>query len=322
MTEIQARIALWNRAQEESSKARNNRKRKDHQDGDSIENISNKRIDIKYDEVEALTLRSTFRTWTDWKADLERVWAGAPWKYQRDSLKIIKAVSKMDKACRARWNAYVRINKNKEDDYNHFLDWTRTLVRNNISFETTVYEEYERAKQRENQSPVDFDAYLSSIERELPETPDWVLAHHFYAKLDEPVVNQIKLSGLRKLPRSRSEMVALAQRVWEGIRPRRDRPRSFPPRPRNNQFNGNRQPRSNKESEGWKFTKSKDSKKQEVTCFNCGQPGHIRPNCPNKEKDSAEARKAKLKPRIQQQSLLQRVTDPQLTTNDESSENE
>ena len=60
-------------------------------------------------------------------------------------------------------------------------------MRNNISFETTVYEEYEKAKQRENQSPVDFDAYLSSIERELPETPDWVLAHHFYAKLDEPV---------------------------------------------------------------------------------------------------------------------------------------
>ncbi|KAK9233786.1 hypothetical protein V1525DRAFT_415361 [Lipomyces kononenkoae] len=94
----------------------------------------------------------------------------------------------MDKACRARWNAYVRINPTKEDDYSHFLGWTRTLVRHNVSFETTVYEEYERATQRNNQSPVDFDAYLSSIERELPEVPDSVQANRFYAKLTEDVV--------------------------------------------------------------------------------------------------------------------------------------
>ncbi|KAK9426833.1 hypothetical protein V1505DRAFT_153967 [Lipomyces doorenjongii] len=112
-----------------------------------------------------MNLKSSFRAWTDWTV-LERVWAGAPWKYQRDNLKIIKAVSKMDKVCRARWNGYVRINPDKEDDYAHFLGWTRTLFRHNVSFETTVYEEYEKVTQRNNQRTVDFDAYLSSIDVE------------------------------------------------------------------------------------------------------------------------------------------------------------
>ncbi|KAK9326488.1 hypothetical protein V1520DRAFT_378543, partial [Lipomyces starkeyi] len=191
---IQSRIIHWRRVLNETQGARNDLKRQGRGDDDGMEGVPPKRIDIKYDEVDLLTLKSSFRVWTDWKADLERVWAGATWKYQCDNLKIIKAVSKMDKACRARWNAYVRINPGKEDDYAHFLGWTRTLVRHNVSFETTVYEEYEKATQRNNQSPVDFDAYLSSIERELPEVPD------------SDVVKQIKISGLQTLPDTRTGM--------------------------------------------------------------------------------------------------------------------
>ncbi|KAK9372912.1 uncharacterized protein V1513DRAFT_486596 [Lipomyces chichibuensis] len=205
---IQARIVCWRRLHNEVQGAKNELKRRGRNDDDVSESVPGKRIDIKYDE-------SSFRAWTDWKADLERIWAGATWKYQHDNLKIIKAVSKMDKACRARWNGYVRINPDKEEDYAHFLSWTRTLVRHNVSFETTVYEEYEKATQRNNQSPVDFDAYLSSIERELPEVLDSVQANRFYAKLNEDVVNQIKISGIQTLPNNRTGMVALAQRVWE-----------------------------------------------------------------------------------------------------------
>ena len=90
---------MWRRLRKEAEGARNDLKRRDREDDNDSENAPAKRIDIKYDEVDLLTLKSTFRAWTDWKADLERVWAGAPWKYERDTLKIIKAVSKMDKAC-------------------------------------------------------------------------------------------------------------------------------------------------------------------------------------------------------------------------------
>jgi hypothetical protein len=86
-----------------------------------------------------------------------------------------------------------------------------------------VYEEYEEATQLDNQSPVDFDAYLSAIECELPEAADDVLANRFYSKLGDDVKQQIKVSGLGTLPKTRTEMVALAQRVWEGMRPRNRR---------------------------------------------------------------------------------------------------
>ncbi|KAK9371526.1 uncharacterized protein V1513DRAFT_37842, partial [Lipomyces chichibuensis] len=104
---IQARIVRWRRLHNEAQGAKNELKRRGRHDDDVSESVPGKRIDIKYDEVDTLTLKSSFRAWTDWKADLERIWAGATWKYQHDNLKIIKAVSKMDKACRARWNGYV-----------------------------------------------------------------------------------------------------------------------------------------------------------------------------------------------------------------------
>ncbi|KAK9327425.1 hypothetical protein V1520DRAFT_387482 [Lipomyces starkeyi] len=338
---IQARIVCWRRLHNEVQGAKNDLKRRDRGNDDVIEGIPDKRIDIKYDEVESLTLKSSFRAWTDWKADLERVWAGATWKYQRDNLKIIKAVSKMDKACRARWNAYVRINPDKDSDYAHFLGWTRTLVRNNVSFETTVYEEYEKATQRNNQSPVDFDAYLSSIERELPEVPDSVQANRFYAKLNEDVVKQIKISGLQTLPNTRTGMVALAQRVWEGLRTKRRIPapetknadtsallrQSQQSHQRNKFHNGYQgrqsfrdvnKPGSNNdsgnhrgiESNGHK-EKSPKTEKRELTCYSCGGAGHIQRNCPRKD----EQAKSKLKPRIQQQRVVQ---SNQASSDDES----
>jgi hypothetical protein len=124
----------------------------------------------------------------------------------------------MDKACRARWTSYLRNNPSYENNYGHFLQWTRTLIKDNANFESTVYEEYQEAVQREGQSPLDFDAYLSAVERELPEAPDSVRANIFYSKLHRDVRKQIKLSGITALPTTRIEMVSLAQRMWEGLR--------------------------------------------------------------------------------------------------------
>ncbi|KAK9427233.1 hypothetical protein V1505DRAFT_417614 [Lipomyces doorenjongii] len=284
---IQVRIVSWRRLQNEVQGAKNDLKRRGRADDDVIEGVPGKRIDIKYDEVDLLTLKSSFRAWTDWKADLERVWAGATWKYQRDNLKI--------QGC---------------------------LENGQGLFETTVYEEYEKATQRNNQSPVDFDAYLSSIERELPEVPDSVQANRFYAKLNEDVVKQIKISGLQTLPNTPTGMVALAQRVWEGLRLKRNTPvsevkingsstlpgQSQRPRPWNKLYNG----RPGRQSSGDKSTKIE---KQEPTCYLCGELGHIKPDCRHKD----EQTKSKSKPRIQQQRVAQRN---QASSDEDSSENE
>ncbi|KAK9368100.1 hypothetical protein V1509DRAFT_610006 [Lipomyces kononenkoae] len=120
-----------------------------------MEGGSGKRIDVKYDEVDPSTLKSSFRAWTDSKADLEHVWAGASWKYQRDDLKIFKAVSKMARPAGPVGMAMSGLILKMEDDYTQFLGWNTKMQPSGII-----------------RALVDFDAYLSSIEREVPEVPD------------------------------------------------------------------------------------------------------------------------------------------------------
>jgi hypothetical protein len=64
---------------------------------------------------------------------------------------------------------------------------------------------------------MDFDSYLSTLEREMTQVSDQERANHFLAKLQHNLRAQIKLSGIAKLPETRQGMVALAQRFFEGM---------------------------------------------------------------------------------------------------------
>jgi hypothetical protein len=105
-------------------------------------------IDIKYESVEILNLHSSIRTWTDWKADLERMWRGAAWKYQSlsDDLKVIKATSKMNRACRARCTSYIATTLPMRKITLASLNRHCTLIKDNVNFDGTVYEKLSSAK--------------------------------------------------------------------------------------------------------------------------------------------------------------------------------
>ncbi|KAK9366555.1 hypothetical protein V1509DRAFT_660022 [Lipomyces kononenkoae] len=259
---IQAKIARWRRLRKEAQGAKNDLKRRERGDDEFIEGGSGKRIDIKYDEVESLTLTSSFRAWTDWNADLERVWAGASWKYERDNLKIIKAVSKMENT-RRRPSAIIKV---------------------------------------------------LSIERELPEVADTVSANQFYAKLTEEVVNQIRLSGLQELPSIRGGMVALAQRVWEGLRIKRSvsdsTPKSADPSASSRQSQQFRQ--GNKFYNTTGSSSNTDAKDHKVL----KSDGHQEKLKTDKREKDGQIR-FKPKPRVQQQ----RVVEPKPASSEDESTN-
>ena len=97
------------------------------QDDNDGEDVLAKRIDIRYDnEVDSL---GTFELGLTGKPTLT---TGALWKYRCETQ--YHQVLKMDKACRACWNAYVWVNQTEDNDLDHFIDRTRTLVHNNVSF--------------------------------------------------------------------------------------------------------------------------------------------------------------------------------------------
>ncbi|KAN0067349.1 hypothetical protein V8E54_002570 [Elaphomyces granulatus] len=79
---IQRRMEYWQKVKDTLRSL----KRTAGRDNDDDNNPLSKRIDIKYESVEILSLHSSIRAWTEWKADLERMWRGAAWKYQSDDL--------------------------------------------------------------------------------------------------------------------------------------------------------------------------------------------------------------------------------------------
>jgi Zinc knuckle len=195
-------------------------------DGASIDRPSDEK-DIKYTQIETLKLRATLREWSDWKSDLQRAYRGAPHRYAADYAKIIKANQHMDKDCRTQWDTFVRESPGVDDDYDAFIIWSKNLVAESANFESYLHERYEDAHQRESQSPVDFDSYLSTLEREMTQIPDKERANRFLAKLRPDLRSQIKIGGMAKLPETRQGMVALAQRVYEGMQTQRSRHTEF-----------------------------------------------------------------------------------------------
>ena len=140
-------------------------------------------LDLKYDEVETLTQYFTVRQWAQWKEDHELVYHSTSWKYSSDENKITKALSKMDTHCRSLYHSFKTMKEEITTDYAQFLEWTKSLIKDNANFESSIYDEFEKARQRQEQSPQLFHTYLASLEAQLPRMDDKASAQLFKAKL-------------------------------------------------------------------------------------------------------------------------------------------
>ena len=70
--------------------------------------------------------------------------------------------------------------------------------------------------QLSHKSPVQFNAYLASIERDLPQQTEQASAMTFYSKLSSELKRQFKTSNIQ-IPETRAKCVAISQRIWEGL---------------------------------------------------------------------------------------------------------
>ena len=120
----------------------------------------------------------------------------------------------MDSHIRSLWKVEVRRSPETEAHFQTFVRLVRKIINGGTDGTVSLYEKYDEATQLENQSPFEFDAYLTSLEALMEDKGDRGSAMSFFAKLLKPLRDQMKASG-DTLPEDRRQMVAKAQRAWE-----------------------------------------------------------------------------------------------------------
>ena len=110
---------------------------------------------------------------------------------------------------RSLWKVEVRRSPDSEAHFKTFVKWARKTINSETDGAVSLYEKYDEVRQLENQSPFEFDAYLTSLEALIEDKGDRGFAMLFFAKLLKPLRNQMKASG-DILPEDRRQMVAKA----------------------------------------------------------------------------------------------------------------
>ena len=153
---------------------RRKRGRADHEgnEADTEEAQPPRKKEVKYTNISKLTPQTTPRRFAEWKNDMKRLFRGAPEKYRLSSMKMVAAHEHMNEKAKSLWASHERLHPEDEDDWDKFIHWATHLVAQGADLITTVWQEYAAAAQGKDQTPQDFDAYLSSLEALMGEMPE------------------------------------------------------------------------------------------------------------------------------------------------------
>jgi hypothetical protein len=288
------------REQSDSDSERPRKRRADH--------------DLKYNTIEELKLGASLKQWTNWKMEITRAFVAAPYKYDNDHTKVIKALMHLHKDCKIMWNNHIRLCPDDEYVWEKFLTWIGNTIRDHGNFEMNTNYEWTKARQGTDQTPWAFDAYLSSFEVELEPATERTRAMNFLSRLQPQLRKAIHMSGVNPLPQTRQEMVSLATRMWEGLKEAKssssDKPTLRNTHSTSSSYRGKkgratentdqkgssktgkRPHRTNGKSYPKEFASGRNEKGERI-CYRCGSNKHLAPDHDKKEADDTKTAEPK-----------------------------
>jgi hypothetical protein len=250
--------------------------------------------DLKYNNIKELKTGATLKAWSDWKIEIQRAFDASPYKYDNDRTKVIKALIHLHEDCKTMWNNHIRTAPDDEYNWQAFSTWLDSTIRDQGNDEIKTQIEWSKARQRFDQTPWAFDAYLTSLEREMEPKNERTRAMEFFSRLRPSLQRAIRLSGINPLPQTRQAMLSLATRMWEEIKHDEKDPRkkdlkkpeiktnyttkqSNPSKRFSKTENKNEDKASNKtgNARGPKEFATGKNEKGERICFTCGSTEHL-----------------------------------------------
>ncbi|ODQ71434.1 hypothetical protein LIPSTDRAFT_338571 [Lipomyces starkeyi NRRL Y-11557] len=80
---------------------------------------------LQYTNIKELKLGATLKQWTNWRLEVNRAFDRAPYKYDNDRTKVIKALMHLSERCKSLWNDHIRRRPNDEYDWKAFTIGSR-----------------------------------------------------------------------------------------------------------------------------------------------------------------------------------------------------
>lgn len=234
-----------------------------------------------------------------WERDCEGYFIRAPHDFVSDRLKVDFGLMYVSEVLKTLWRTYcqqkVREDINWSPTWDGFKGRMLDALGSLAERQQVAYEALRRCKQRYSQTPTELLNYLRPYWDELGETAERRHVMEYTAALLQEIQDDLSL-----LPRSQRDTLVLVEEQANAIY-RRKHYASHSKEPKEEKSQDRKRPKGSDQGEGESKTpkKAKTQPKggvggkgtqfgakrappdsPDAICFNCGEKGHIRPNCP------------------------------------------
>ena len=235
----------------------------------------------------------SLREHRDWTRDAETCFRLTPYNFETDESKILYVMQYLKGDAKEFWYNYEREHPVANQTWDEFKLFLLNLIEDPANRTLDIAQAMTDAQQRPGQSVRQFDAYLSSLEAQLPPYNEDQRRTNLLTRLRPNL--RLAIMNVQQVPVTRNELVVLASRLESNQKkansithkaaasaPAKENKGNTKGRRNRSEGNSKDTPSKSKENNGSTYPK-KDLK--DVECFTCGKKGHYSTTCP-KGKDT------------------------------------